>query len=222
MIAVEVPTFFAPIFRLTLLVERGGTDGRVDDPDDRGGRTKDGVTQATFDAFNSEYHRARRDVWGMTDEEAVEIYFLNYWLRGRCDMIDDRTDSPERIVAPRLALAHYDACVNHGIRGVSKRTGKPYGAAVMFQEVVGATPIDGWIGKQTLAALDARLGISSAACGGGHPAAVLRQRETLLVEAYLARRESLYRALAKSGNQAKFLAGWLNRLAILRRHLARM
>jgi lysozyme family protein len=147
----------------------------------------------------------------MPDEIAIEIYFLDFWLRGRADLIADRTDKPDRTVAPRLALVHYDACINHGIRGISKRTGKAYGANVMLQEILGAYPLDGWIGKETLLRLDRTLGLGRYA----EPAA-WRSAEATLIEAYLARRARLYEALARQPGQSKYLRGWLARLTALR------
>jgi lysozyme family protein len=206
-----VPPEWAPVFQWTLRVERGPTDGRVDDPDDRGGRTKDGITQATFDAWNVTHGRPKRDVWDIADEETAEIYFHDFWLRGRCDLIADRTDRPDRVVAPKLALVHYDACVNHGIHGVSKSTGRVFGANAMLQEVIGVQPFDGWLGKETFAALDRRLGVGALTLPP-----VWRSNEATLVQAYLARRQRLYESLARQPGQKKYLAGWLARLRCLR------
>lgn len=206
-----VPSFFAPIFAYLLVVERGPTDGRVDDPDDRGGRTKDGITQDTYDAYRLAHGRPKGDVWDIEDAETSEIYFLDYWVKGRCDLIADRTDKPDRVVAPRLAIVHLDACVQHGIRGTSKKTGRPIGANVLFQEVIGAQPRDGWLGKDSLAVLDARLGLGPLT----HPS-VWRTAEEVLIATYLDRRQRLYEALARQPGQAKYLPGWLNRLRTLK------
>lgn len=112
--------------------------GYVDDPDDRGGATNRGVTQATYDAWRHENGKARRPVRKIEDAEVEEIYRTRYWHAARCDDVAAR--------APRLAAAHFDSAVNHG----------PARAAMFLQRAVGAAA-DGKIGPATLAALDAAL-----------------------------------------------------------------
>lgn len=54
--------------------------GRVDDPDDPGGRTNHGVTQRTFSAWLRSLGAKDRDVWTITKEEA-ETIFIEQYLR---------------------------------------------------------------------------------------------------------------------------------------------
>lgn len=104
--------------------------GYVDDPDDRGGATNYGVTQATYDAWNDSRGHPRRPVKQITKTEVDAIYHSRYWVDGKCDALPWP-----------LSAAHFDACVNHGIGNAAK----------MLQQAVGAT-VDGEIGPKTLAA----------------------------------------------------------------------
>ena len=53
--------------------------GYVNHPADPGGATNFGVTQRTFDAFNTKYKRPLKSVKDMTYPEAVEVYEKEYW-----------------------------------------------------------------------------------------------------------------------------------------------
>jgi lysozyme family protein len=53
--------------------------GDSDDPADPGGRTRKGVTQATYDAYRDRLGLPRRDVFAMADGEMQEIYRGDYW-----------------------------------------------------------------------------------------------------------------------------------------------
>jgi lysozyme family protein len=53
--------------------------GKSDDPRDPGGRTMEGVTQATYDAYQIKKELGRRDVYTMGAAERDEIYRHEYW-----------------------------------------------------------------------------------------------------------------------------------------------
>ncbi len=53
--------------------------GNSDDPRDPGGRTRKGVTQATYDAFRGRNGLPRQDVFAMPDAEMQQIYKNSYW-----------------------------------------------------------------------------------------------------------------------------------------------
>ncbi|MGH6842400.1 MAG: glycoside hydrolase family 108 protein [Methylocella sp.] len=53
--------------------------GRSNDPRDPGGRTMEGVTQATYDSFRDHGKVARRSVFAMSAAERDEIYRTRYW-----------------------------------------------------------------------------------------------------------------------------------------------
>lgn len=114
--------------------------GKVDDPDDAGGRTNHGITQRTFDAWLKEHQQPSRDVWTITPDETATIYRVRYW-----DAIDG---DGLAALSGKLALCVFDGAVNHGV-GLSAR---------MLQRVVGATA-DGVIGPKTLDLVQTHLAV---------------------------------------------------------------
>lgn len=106
--------------------------GYVDDPDDRGGATNFGITQATYDAWRESVDQDRRPVRQITRGEVEMIYHARYWRAAKCDALPWP-----------LSAAHFDAAVNHGV----ERAGK------LLQEALGVT-VDGIIGPQTLGAVE--------------------------------------------------------------------
>lgn len=53
--------------------------GRSNDPRDPGGRTMEGVTQATYDAYCAKMGYGRKEVYMMSSNERNEIYRTRYW-----------------------------------------------------------------------------------------------------------------------------------------------
>lgn len=96
--------------------------GYVNIPADRGGETKFGIAQ------NANQQIRVRD---LDLEGAMEVYFQNYWLRGKCDLLPYP-----------VSLIHFDGCVNHGIGRANK----------FLQRAVGAAD-DGVVGQGTLKAV---------------------------------------------------------------------
>lgn len=105
--------------------------GYVNHPNDPGGATNKGVTQAVYDKYRREKGVAIKTVKQISDEEVEDIYYQKYWLKGRCDKL------PEC-----LAIVHFDTSVNSGIRQSSK----------FVQRAAGVTD-DGMIGPKTLEAV---------------------------------------------------------------------
>jgi len=145
----------------------------VDDPDDRGGATNQGITQAVYDAWQKEHGLPSKPVRHITDREVDAIYKRNYWEGGLCYLLPDL-----------VALAHFDACVNHGVGRACK----------LLQASVGAKQ-DGIIGPVTLGTVNAL-------------------EANLVVLRYIVERMWFYRQIAKNdSSQTKFLVGpWLLRL----------
>ncbi|WNO53247.1 glycoside hydrolase family 108 protein [Stakelama saccharophila] len=124
------------------LIDREG--GFVDNPDDRGGPTCWGITQAT--ARRCGYDGPMRD---LSRGRARLIYRRQYWTAPRLDAVARR--------APQLAAELLDSGVNMG----------PAVAAAFLQRALNALnrgasdypdlATDGRIGPRTLAALDAFL-----------------------------------------------------------------
>ncbi|WP_153448460.1 glycoside hydrolase family 108 protein [Vibrio algicola] len=81
--------------------------GYVDDPQDRGGETKFGISQRAFPHEN---------IADLTIDDAVALYYAHYWLVASCNDLPDP-----------LSLAVFDAAVQHGVRAAIK----------MLQEVAG-------------------------------------------------------------------------------------
>lgn len=107
--------------------------GKVDDPNDPGGRTAYGVTQAVYDAWRRQQGLAPRDVWSITPSEISAIYRKQYWDAVRGDDLPSGVD-----------YAVFDFAVNSG----------PARAIKFLQREVGAAP-DGKLGPATLAAVNA-------------------------------------------------------------------
>lgn len=140
--------------------------GYVNDPDDTGGETKFGIAKNSNPELN---------IATLTWDAAKRIYYKKYWLAGDCADI--------ATFAPKLAMIHFDGCVNHG-------NGR---AARMLQEAVGAS-IDGDIGPKTLEAIK-------------------RMKEEQVIYFLLQIRRAFYlKIIERNASQARFLKGWINRL----------
>lgn len=137
--------------------------GYVNDPADSGGETKFGIAQNANPDLN---------VRSLTWDEAKDVYYRKYWLAGRCNLLH-----------PRVAVLHFDGCVNHGVRN----------ASIFLQRAVGVEE-DGQIGPVTLG--EANSMDSLELC--------IRICEI---------RERFYQNIVKNKpSQAKFLNGWLSRI----------
>ncbi len=93
--------------------------GYVNDPADAGGETNYGISKRAYPDL---------DIKALTEQQAKDIYFEDYWLRCRCD------DMPAYIAA-----AVFDTAVNMGQRTAIK----------FLQQALGVT-VDGIIGPVTL------------------------------------------------------------------------
>lgn len=141
--------------------------GYVNDPLDRGGETKFGVAKNANPDLN---------ISSLTWEQAKAVYYKRYWLAGSCDKLK-----------PRIAVLHFDSCVNHGIRN----------ASIFLQRAIGV-PADGIIGPVTIA-----------------KANVLN--EFMVCSNICEARENFYYSIVKANPpQQRFLAGWLRRISEMR------
>jgi lysozyme family protein len=165
------------------LIEREG--GYVNHPDDRGGPTRFGITEAVARA-----HGYAGEMAAMPRDEATAIYRRLYWLRPKFDEVASRSTA--------VAAELFDTGANMG----------PAVAATFLQRALTAlnrngedypdlVP-DGRIGPRTLAALDAFL----KARGQSGETVLLRALEALQGERYLRLAER------RPANEA-FLYGWL-------------
>lgn len=104
--------------------------GKVNDPDDPGGRTNKGVTQAVYDGYRRRVKNLPvRSVYNMTDVEMMDIYKEQYWDPIMGDDLPDGID-----------YCIYDAAVNSGTTQAAK----------WAQRACGHTPVDGHIGMATM------------------------------------------------------------------------
>jgi len=67
--------------------------GNVDDKRDPGGRTSQGVTQRSFNAWLARHGRPSRDVYTMTDAERDAIYREDFWDKIGGDMLPSGVDA---------------------------------------------------------------------------------------------------------------------------------
>lgn len=74
---------FSKCLALTLVHE----GGRVHHSKDPGGRTNQGVTQATYNAWRRSNDLPARTVYDMTDKERDTIYRQNYWNKIDADAL---------------------------------------------------------------------------------------------------------------------------------------
>lgn len=105
--------------------------GYVNDPDDRGGATNRGITQAMFNAWRKAKGKPIAPVREIGTTEVRAIYRANYW--------DAVTGDGLAGINPKMALCVFDAAVQSG----------PVVASKTFQRVV-RTPPDGVIGPASL------------------------------------------------------------------------
>lgn len=93
--------------------------GYVHDPTDLGGETNYGIAKRFYPDL---------DIKNLTEEEAVEIYRKDYWLKYHCEELPDQ-----------VRLMHFDTAVNMGGSRASK----------FLQGAIGVK-VDGIVGAITL------------------------------------------------------------------------
>lgn len=114
-----------------ILVYEGG---KVDNPKDPGGRTNQGVTQETYNAYRLNKNLQIQDVYSMSDVERDDIYETEFW---------DRVQGSKLPVGVDLVM--FDAAVNSG----------PAQAIKWLQSALSSplVAIDGILGVRTMAAV---------------------------------------------------------------------
>lgn len=103
--------------------------GYVDHPADPGGATNMGITFAVLQSWRGK-PITKQDVKDLTEEEAMEIYKMNYWRPTKCGQLPAGID-----------LVMMDGAVNSGINRSPK----------WIQLALGVTP-DGKVGAMTIGA----------------------------------------------------------------------
>lgn len=107
--------------------------GYVDHPQDPGGPTNKGITQAVYDAWRKRNQQPTQSVRYINDTEVGAIYRQEYWDKISGDDLPSGID-----------FAVFDYAVNSGVSRAAKT----------LQSVVGVTQ-DGQIGPQTIKATQA-------------------------------------------------------------------
>lgn len=105
--------------------------GYVDNPEDRGGPTKFGITQASLSSYRG-FTATVDDVKGLSRDEAEKIYELCYWNTMRLNRVRSR----------KVALVLFHFGVNFG----------PKTAIRLLQETLNVA-VDGVLGNETDAAI---------------------------------------------------------------------
>jgi len=99
--------------------------GYVNDPTDRGGETKYGISKKAY---------PKEDIKALTIDRAKELYYLHYWK-----------PSKSYLVPPALQHVYFDMAVNFGLRGAGKVLQKAING-----KYKGAVVVDGRVGPNTL------------------------------------------------------------------------
>ena len=165
------------------VIDREG--GYDNDPADRGGATRWGITQATARAQGYS-----GDMRALPRDEAVAIYRWLYWLRPGFDKVAGR--------APALAAALFDTAVNMGVAAAAGFLQRSLNALNRGASDYPDIALDQVVGPATLAALDGFL----AKRGSAGEAVLVKAVEALKGERYIALAE------ARPADEA-FLYGWL-------------
>lgn len=170
------------------VIDREG--GYVHHPDDRGGATRWGITEAVARA-----HGYRGAMAAFPRAAAEEIYLRVYWQRPGFDRVAER--------APRVAAELFDTGVNMGAGVATGFMQRSLNALNRQGQDYTDIAVDRRIGPITLAALSAFLRVRNG------------QGETVLLRAMEALQGARYIELAEArpANES-FLYGWLaNRIS---------
>jgi lysozyme family protein len=124
-----------PNFERSLEFVLDAEGGFVNHPHDRGGKTNRGILQREYDVYRDNRQEDRRCVKEISQEELEDIYYNDYWVRGKC----------YKFPYP-LCLIHFDGCVNTGVGQAGK----------FLQRAVGAQD-DGIIGNKTIIAYEKKV-----------------------------------------------------------------
>lgn len=166
--------------------------GYVNDPDDPGGATNMGITQAVYDDWLTGQGLPPRDVAQISRQQVNQIYEQQYWVPGKCHLL----------IAP-FNLLHFDACVNLGKpEDGFKRSIKILQAAINEYYRGPQVSVDGVLGPLT------------------REAVVQASSWPMLKDCYLWQRVLYYNKF-RHGRLKKFIPGWIWRLTILREEATR-
>ena len=124
-----------PNFERSLTFVLDAEGGFSDHKHDKGGKTNKGILQREYDEYRDNRQEDRRPVKEISDEEVEDIYYNDYWVRGKCF----------KMPWP-LCAVHFDGCVNTGVGQAAK----------FLQRAVGSKD-DGAVGAKTILAMEAKI-----------------------------------------------------------------
>lgn len=170
--------------------------GKVDDPDDIGGRTNFGITQRTYNVYRKNHNLPPKDVFNITPVEVRTIYQTQFWQ-----------PTYSYLNQFPLAVAMFDTAVQFNpptfTRFVSDalNVNQPNKAITAFLNMVGRPMFVNGTMLEKMKALD-----------------VHEQLDAALRIVDL-RKQYRQERVNKNPSQAKFLKGWLRRDNDLENHI---
>ncbi len=123
---------FKKAFGITI----GHEKGYVNDPLDRGGETKYGITKRSYPNI---------DIKSLSLEEAKNIYYRDFWKTKKGNL----SQLPESI-----AIEVFDTGANTGINTGRKILQKALNLLNRVETLYPDLDVDGWIGEETLKAIE--------------------------------------------------------------------
>lgn len=170
------PEWFAYACQRTLVREGLLTDH----PADRGGKTKHGITAATA------ARHGIADVSTISVEDAVQIYFIDYWRAAGC----------ERIKSKYIAAELFDTAVLSGSGASGRFLQLAYNVLFAGPSGGGMLKVDGAVGPVTAAKVNS----------------VLPKWEKALLNAMTGEQYNHFRHIVESNpSQQVFLRGWVGK-----------
>ena len=109
--------------------------GYSNNPDDKGGETKYGISKRAY---------PKLDIKNLTLKDAQDIYYRDYWCINNLDYIEDL----------KIALEVFDTGVNMGVKTASKMLQEALNLLNRNGSNFSDLTIDGDIGKKTILAYD--------------------------------------------------------------------
>lgn len=165
------------------LIKREG--GYVNDPTDRGGETKYGITVAVARAYG--YKGAMKD---LPVETAKAIYLKNYWTAPRFDQVNN--------ILPSAAEELLDTGVNCGVEFAKPLLQRALNCLNLNGSLYADLAVDGIYGAKTIDALK----IYMKKRGKDGEVVLLRVLNSLQAERYIS-------IVERNPSQEKYFFGWM-------------
>lgn len=161
--------------------------GYSDYAEDRGGKTKYGITESTMLLAYKKGIVLYKNIYDLTLEDAKKIYQVEYWDRCRCD----------EIPAP-IDLCVFDASVNCGVSASGKFLQTALNIYLELRGNNTMLKIDGIIGEKTIKVIESISSIS-------HAQFVCSRVNDERIAYYLD-------VCKRNKSQMAFLSGWIRRV----------